>query len=40
MYPGETIRTEIWEDGDTVSFRSKVLERDTVVLNNGKVSLG
>ncbi len=40
VYPGETIRTEIWEDGDTVSFRSKVLERDVVVLNNGKVTVG
>lgn len=35
VYPGETIRTEIWRDGGTVSFRSRVLERDLVVLNNG-----
>lgn len=39
VYPGETIRTEIWRDGDVVSFRSKVVERDIVVLNNGKVEL-
>ncbi|MEP4195266.1 MAG: MaoC/PaaZ C-terminal domain-containing protein [Aliishimia sp.] len=39
VYPGETIRTEIWEDGDTVSFRARVLERDTVVLNNGLAHL-
>lgn len=36
VYPGETIRTEIWRDGEVVSFRARVLERDQVVLNNGK----
>ncbi|MGI9383400.1 MAG: MaoC/PaaZ C-terminal domain-containing protein [Methyloligellaceae bacterium] len=36
VYPGETIRTEIWRDGETVSFRARALERDAVVLNNGK----
>ena len=35
VYPGETIRTEIWRDGTTVSFRARVAERDLVVLNNG-----
>jgi acyl dehydratase len=34
-YPGETIRTDIWADGETVSFRATVVERDVVVLNNG-----
>lgn len=33
VYPGETIRTEIWRDG---AFRARVLERDVVVVNNGK----
>ena len=36
VYPGETIRTEIWQDGPEVSFRSRVVERDVVVLNNGR----
>lgn len=36
VYPGETIRTEMWRDGDVVSFRCKVVERDAVVLNNGR----
>lgn len=40
VYPGETIRTEMWQDGSTISFRSRVLERDTVVLDNGCVELG
>ena len=35
VYPGETIRTEIWREGDHVSFRCSVLERDLVVINNG-----
>ena len=40
VYPGETIRTEMWLDGATVSFRCRVLERDTVVLNNGLAVIG
>lgn len=35
VFPGETIRTEFWRDGDTLSFRARALERNTVVLNNG-----
>jgi hypothetical protein len=35
VFPGETIRTEIWRDGATISFRARAVERDTVVLNNG-----
>ena len=38
VYPGETIRTEIWREGEGVgSYRAIVLERDQVVLNNGYV---
>ena len=32
VFPGETIRTEIWRNG---TFRARVLERDLVVVNNG-----
>ncbi len=39
VYPGETIRTEIWRDDGVVSFRSRVVERDVVVLNNGRAEV-
>jgi len=39
VYPGETLRTEIWVDDKTVSFRTSVPARDVVVLGNGCVSL-
>jgi len=36
VFPGETIRTEVWRDGDgCFAFRASVVERDLVVLNNG-----
>jgi acyl dehydratase len=40
VYPGETIRTEMWRDDNIVSFRSRVVERDIVVLNNGRAEVG
>ncbi len=39
VFPGETIRTEIWREGDIVSFRARVVERDLVVLNNGRAEI-
>lgn len=35
VYPGETIRTDIWRDGNTLSFQAVALERDVRVLSNG-----
>ena len=39
-YPGETIRTELWRDGDVVSFRAFADEREVVVLSNGRAKIG
>jgi len=36
VYPGETIRCEIWRDG---SFQARVVERDVLVVGNGRVEL-
>jgi acyl dehydratase len=39
VFPGETIRTEIWRDGGIVSFRARVIERDVVAINNGRADV-
>jgi len=39
VYPGETIRTEMWRDGNVVSFRSTVPAREVTVLNNGRAEI-
>ena len=39
VYPGETIRTEMWRDGAVVSFRARALERDVVVLAGGRAEV-
>jgi acyl dehydratase len=40
VFPGETIRTEMWPEGSRVSFRARAVERDVVVLNNGLATVG
>lgn len=35
LYPGETIRTEMWKNGNIVTFRATVPERGVTVMNNG-----
>ena len=35
VYPGETVRTEMWRRGKEVFFRARVASRDATVLNNG-----
>ncbi|WP_137181712.1 MaoC/PaaZ C-terminal domain-containing protein [Roseomonas sp. AR75] len=35
VFPGETIRTEIWPQPGGAAFRARVLERDVVVVGNG-----
>jgi acyl dehydratase len=39
VYPGETIRTEMWRDGNVISFRSTVPARGVTVLNNGRAEI-
>lgn len=41
IYPGETLRTQIWRDADggTAAFRCIALERGVVALNNGRADL-
>lgn len=36
VFPGETLVTELWADGETVSFRTRVAERGVLVLDHGK----
>ena len=39
VFPGDTITTKMWQDGNIVSFQCTVKERDSIVLRNGKCSL-
>ena len=39
VFPGETIRTEIWRDGTVVSFRAVIPERNIVAMNNGRAEV-
>lgn len=40
VFPGETIVTEIWIDGAVASFRARAKERDCVVLDHGRCTIG
>ena len=39
VLPGDIITTDMWQDGNIVSFQCSVKERDAVVLRNGKCTL-
>jgi acyl dehydratase len=39
VIPGDTIRTDMWQDGNIVSFRCTAVERNVIVLRNGKCTL-
>jgi acyl dehydratase len=39
VFPGETIRTEIWHDGGVISFRAHVMERNVVAIENGRAEI-
>jgi acyl dehydratase len=36
VFPGETIRTEIWHEEGGAAFRARVVERDRIVVSNGR----
>jgi acyl dehydratase len=40
VFPGETIHTDIWVDGEVVSFRSRIEARGITSLNNGRCLIG
>jgi len=39
VFPGDTIRTEIWRKGEQVSFQCRVAARNDIVLSNGLAML-
>src|SRR5210317_894543 len=39
VLPGDTITTDMWQEGNVVSFVCSVKEREAVVLRNGKCTL-
>lgn len=39
VFPGETIRTDMWVDDNIVSFECSIVGRDAVVIKNGKATL-
>jgi acyl dehydratase len=39
VFPGETIRTEMWRDTNVISFRALAVERNVVAMNNGRAEV-
>jgi acyl dehydratase len=39
VYPGETLKVDLWQDGDIVSFEASVPARGVTVIKNGKTVL-
>ncbi len=39
VFPGDTIRTEIWPQGERVAFQCRTLGRNDIVLSNGLATL-
>jgi acyl dehydratase len=40
VYPGETLETAMWRDGSRILYRTRVVGRDVVVIDNGCADLG
>lgn len=39
VMPGDTVRTDMWQDGNIVSFQCTAVERGSIVMRNGKCTL-
>jgi len=39
LFPGETLRVDLWVDGDIVDFKATAVERDVAVIRNGCTAL-
>jgi len=39
VFPGETLQTNMWQDGTKILFNVKALERDVIVISNAAVQL-
>lgn len=39
VFPGDTIRTQIWQDGNNVSFRCEAVEQGIIVIDNGTAKI-
>ncbi len=39
VYPGETLETQMWREENSIFYRTRVVERDVVAIDNGRADL-